>query len=132
MRVFVDTNVLLAAALFPQGRAARAYDAVFTRGYVLVVSDVILTELSDVAARKFPDRVRAVQEFKDALQLLAFVVDTPPRQMEAEGAVRDPDDRPILRAAIASGCDVLMTGDKDLVEAGIDQIHVQRPGDFLG
>ena len=40
-------------------------------------------------------------------------------------------DRPILRAAIYAGADILLTGDKDFLEAGIDYPKCLAPAEFL-
>ena len=40
-------------------------------------------------------------------------------------------DRPILRAAIYAGADILLTGDKDFLEAGIDYPKCLSPAEFL-
>ena len=58
----------------------------------------------------------------NALQTIA-IVPTPP--------IRDIKDRPILRAAIASGVDYLLTGDKDFLEAGIDRPIIINSTDFM-
>ena len=64
MRYLLNTNVLVSAALYPQGTAGRAYD-------------------------------------------------------------------PIVRAARAAGVHVIVTGDKDLVDAGLDHPVIQTPAQFL-
>ena len=45
--------------------------------------------------------------------------------------MRDPADRPILRAARHSKAEILLTGDKDLLEAAIDNPRVIASRDFL-
>lgn len=131
MKVFIDTNVLLSAALFPGGVASRAYAAVLTGGHEMVVSDYVVAELRDVTARKFPTRVVAMTRFIEQLPAFAIVVHTPDREAAGENHIRDPKDRPVLRAAHASGCEILLTGDKDLLEAGLGRPEIVNPGTFL-
>ena len=49
----------------------------------------------------------------------------------SESQVRDADDRPILRAAIAAKADVLLTGDKDFLESGLESPKIMTPAEFL-
>ena len=59
------------------------------------------------------------------------VVPVPEPETDAEQSVRDVADRPILRAAIASGGDVLLTGDKDFLELGIKHPKIMTAAEFL-
>ncbi|AEG43888.1 putative toxin-antitoxin system toxin component, PIN family [Isoptericola variabilis] len=131
MRVFIDTNVLLSAALFPDGVAARAYVAAVSLADEVVVSDVVLAELRSVVTRKFPEVASAMDEFIAALPTFATVVATPERPVADEERVRDVKDRPILRAASNVEVDVLLTGDKDLLAAAIENPVIVAPADFL-
>ena len=49
----------------------------------------------------------------------------------SESQVRDADDRPISRAAIAAKADVLLTGDKDFLESGLENPTIMTPAEFL-
>ena len=44
--------------------------------------------------------------------------------------VRDEKDRPILLAALYSGADIILTGDKDLLDADIDYPKIMSPSEF--
>ncbi len=44
---------------------------------------------------------------------------------------RDASDRPILRAAVAAHVDILITGDKDFLEAGIATPHIMTAREFV-
>ena len=131
MRVFLDTNILLSAALFPGGTVSRAYDKAVTTPNRPIISDYVVDELRRVFARKFPAKNADLTSFLASLASCAEVVFTPDEPELQEDEVRDPNDRPILRAALASEADVLLTGDKDLLEAGIDNPRVMSPADFL-
>ena len=62
MRVMVDTNILLSAALFPDGRMNEPIwkAAVENR---LVLSSYVIDELIDVIRRKFPYQEKAADTF---------------------------------------------------------------------
>ena len=61
------------------------------------------------------------------------IIKTPPETegSELEEKIRDVKDRPILRTALAAGVDVLITGDKDFLEAELDSPRAISAADFL-
>ena len=67
-----------------------------------------------------------------ALALMTIeVVPVPEPEIESEQSLRDAAGRPILRAAIACGADVLLTGDKDFLESGIKHPKIVTAAEFL-
>ena len=48
-----------------------------------------------------------------------------------EDEIRDPDDRPILRAAIKAGADIIITGDNDFLESAILNPRIMTPAQFV-
>lgn len=131
MRIFLDSNVLLSAAFWPSGVTAACYRAAVSGGHTVVVSDYVYDEIRAVGERKFPGRVSALDEFLRLVSTFAVHVTTPPDAGPDEGLVRDDNDRPVLRGARAAACDVLVTGDKDLLDAGIGNPEIIAPADFL-
>lgn len=110
MKVFLDTNVLV-AAFATRGLCADVVRLTLA-AHEMVVSETVLTELARALGEKtgLPDReVRSVQSFVRQEATLAPAA-TP------EIPVQDPADAPILSAALACGADVLVTGDRDLLE----------------
>lgn len=59
------------------------------------------------------------------------MVGTPELEQEGEGDVRDTKDRPILRAAVACGADILVTGDKDFLESGLREPRIMTAAEFM-
>lgn len=51
--------------------------------------------------------------------------------MEAESEIRDPKDRPILRAALNAGADLFLTGDKDFLESSVKDPRIISVHAFL-
>ena len=119
MKVLIDTNILISAALSSGGTPFLAYAKAVTHPNHAVVCEQNIDELRRVFNRKFPTKLYAVERF------LATAL------MDAEQSVRDVADRPILRAAIASGVDVLLTGDKDFLESGIKHPKIMTAAEFL-
>lgn len=120
MRIFCDTNTLLSAALFPNGRVATIFALLIERHHEVMTSDFVLDEFRTVVARKFPAKITDAELFVSIFHSSGLTVTTPQHADADETQIRDPKDRPILRGARAAGADVLLTGDRDLLDAGID------------
>ena len=62
-----------------------------------------------------------------SLALLTLeVVPTPIEEHSFEEKIRDVNDRPILRAAIHAKADILLTGDKDFLESGLQSPYYSK------
>ncbi|MDR0849092.1 MAG: putative toxin-antitoxin system toxin component, PIN family [Propionibacteriaceae bacterium] len=120
MRVLVDTNVLISAFVFPQGLTAQAFARVIDSDDEAMVCGYSVAELYDVVSRKFPRVLSSLPEFMAYLTQGVRFVSTPTEPIVGEIVLRDEGDQPILRAALASGADVILTGDRDILDAGMD------------
>lgn len=129
--VFIDTNILISASLSPTGAPARAYEKASHSPYSLLTSDTVVAELREVYARKFPDKLAALDAFWEIVAPAIDIVATPDAPSSSEAAIRDVKDRPILRAAIAYGADILLTGDKDFLESNLTTPRIMTAADFL-
>jgi predicted nucleic acid-binding protein len=96
-----------------------------------VVCDQNLDELRRVYNRKFPDKLDLLQAFLAFALPVLEVVRTPALDLEVETKIRDVSDRPILRAAIAENVDVIITGDKDFLESGVDNPQIMTAAEFV-
>lgn len=111
MRVFLDTNVLV-AAFATRGLCADVTRVVLAE-HQLITGEVVLIELRDVLGRRIKLPVATVD---DILALLRDQEVVPKPRKPSEVPVRDPDDRWILASATAGRADVLVTGDQDLLD----------------
>lgn len=111
MRVFLDTNVL-AAAFATRGLCADVLRAVLAE-HQLIVGEVVLTELRAVLVRRMKLPQATVDDIVSVLRDQE-VVAKPPKPSDVP--VRDPDDRWILASAMVGRADVLVTGDRDLLD----------------
>ena len=59
------------------------------------------------------------------------MVPTPVEEYKSEMQIRDINDRPILRAAIHANADILLTGDKDFLESGLENPKIMTAIDFV-
>lgn len=126
MRVFLDTNVLV-SAFATRGMCADVLRVVLTE-HVLVTSEVGLDELRRILHSRLripPSTIEEIERFLREHEVVAK-----PAAPSAL-ALRDPDDRWLLASAVDGRADVLVTGDKDLLEvAGRAPIEILDPREF--
>jgi putative PIN family toxin of toxin-antitoxin system len=133
MRLLIDTNILISAALFPDSVPAKAYAKAVNLPYGAVVCDYSLDEMRRVFNRKFSHRLSDYERFVSSMTLAVEIVSTPDQEesVEGESAIRDVNDRPIFRAAVNAKVDALITGDKGFLESGIIKPKILTPAEFL-
>ena len=119
MRILIDTNILISAALWPSSTPSLAYFKATNFPYHGLICEQSIDELRRVFNKKFPDRIYVLNTFLSLALLAVEVVPVPDEVIELEQKVRDVNDRPILRAAVNTNADILLTGDNDFLEAGI-------------
>ncbi len=118
MRVFFDTNVLV-SAYATRGICADLMRYILAE-HELMTGEVNLTELRRVLRERF----RASPELLDAIEAELRAQTVVPKPAQASTvAVRDPDDRWVLASALRGAADLLVTGDKDLLEIA-DQVEL--------
>ena len=126
MRVMLDTNVLLSALLFPSERMNRMMRCIF-EDHRLVLSSYVVEELGFVVKRKFPTKMDTIDRLLSSMSY-EFVY-TP--QMLDKGSVATAKDYPVLYTAIVEDVDVLITGDKDFADVGIERPEILTPAAFM-
>ena len=131
MKVMIDTNIFISAALFPHGRAAEALMKALKPPYQPVACDYVIEELRRKFHEKFPDKLKELDEFWEIARSAILVVKTPKEQVMSESRIRDPKDRPILRAALSSNVDLFLTGDKDFLESSVEDPRIISVAEFL-
>ena len=131
MRVMIDTNIFISAALFPNGRAADAFYKALVPPFKPVVCDYVIDELHRKFQEKFPNRTVELEAFLYTALSVFDIVSTPEDVVEAEAKIRDPKDRPILRAALNAGADLFLTGDKDFLESSVTDPRIISVPEFL-
>jgi putative PIN family toxin of toxin-antitoxin system len=127
MRVMVDTNIILSAALFPNIRMDGIIEFI-VKHHSLIISDLVVTEFIEVAGY---DKFNKVAEAEDFLKKLSFTTYTTPKITKLQGvSIRDDKDYGILFAAIKSKADVFLTRDKDFLECGVMKPHMMTINEF--
>ena len=129
MRIVCDTNILVSGILF-KGHPRRIL-AMVSRGDVTnCTSPALLREAEEVLLRpKFGLRSSVVSGvvalFRDTFEIVH-----PSRQVAA--IVDDPDDNIVLEAADAASADLIVSGDKHLLNLkSWNGIKIMSPGKFV-
>ena len=131
MRVLIDTNVLISAALNPDGIPFQAYVKAASYPNKGLICEQNVDEMKRVFNKKVPNRLSALDRFLSVALISLELVPIPTDENGTEEKIRDVDDRPILRAAIEAKADVVLTGDRDFLESGITTPAIMTPSDFL-
>lgn len=127
MKVLIDTNILISAALSNKGKPYQA----FSYPYRGLVCEQNIDELRRIFNRKFPKKLQALDNFLSLALLTLEVVPTPIETYTSEEMIRDANDRPILRAALYAKVDIILTGDKDFLESGLKNPQIMSAAEFI-
>lgn len=131
MRVLIDTNVLISVALNPNGVPFQAYKKAASYPNRGLICEQNVDELKRIFNKKFPAKLAALDKFLAIALVTLELVSVPDEEIGEELLVRDINDWPILRAAIKAKADILLTGDKDFLEAGIENPRIMTPAEFV-
>jgi probable toxin-antitoxin system toxin component, PIN family len=129
MRVMIDTNILISAIL-GSSTPFQAYSKAVSFPNCGIVCTQNLDELRRIFNRKFPAKISAMERFLAIALPVIEIVRIPDESVEEESLVRDLNDRAILRAAIAANVDIVLTGDKDFLESGIEHPRIMTAAEF--
>lgn len=127
----IDTNVLISAALNPDGVPFQAYAKAASYPNRGTICEQNVDEMRRIFHRKFPNKLAALDSFLATALMTLELVPMPSVALELEERIRDVKDRPILRAAIESGADVLLAGDRDFLESGVEHPLVMTSSEFM-
>lgn len=131
MKVLIDTNILISAALNLSSTPGQAFFKAVTYPNKGIICEQNLEELKRIFNRKFPNKIKALEDFLDIALTVISVVPIPTKEHIFESEIRDALDRPILRTAISASADVILTGDKDFLESGIKYPRIITASEFI-
>ena len=131
MKVLIDTNILISAALSNNGIPYQAFVKAVSYPNHGMICEQNIDEMRRIFNRKFPTKIQALESFLSLALLTLKIVPTPIEEQELESKIRDLNDRPILRAAISAGVDLLLTGDQDFSESGIFNPKIMAATEFV-
>jgi uncharacterized protein len=114
MSVVFDTNIYISAFITPGGRGEAAYLKAVNGELELVTSVPILTELAGKLRGKFhwdDDHIKTAIRHVAAVSLVVKPV------LRLSVLADEPDNR-ILECALETGAELIVTGDRHLLELG--------------
>lgn len=118
VRVVLDTNVLISAALRPRSIPWQALDFALAAG-ALAVCDQSVAELQAILFRPKFDRYATRERRAEILALIraqsVLITVTANDLAAAQGVCRDPDDELFLALALAAQASTIVSGDADLL-----------------
>jgi len=127
MKVCADTNFLV-SAFATRGLSADVFQLVLAE-HQMMTGEFNLTELKRVLTEKLKVPKQITVEAEELLRRYHIepVPDNP-----SGVQVRDDDDRWVLESAIRASADVLITGDKDLLDVSnqVPQLKILTPREF--
>jgi len=109
LRLVVDTNVIVSAALKPDGLQRTVFLLAITKPARLYISETILAEYQEVLARPKMNIRKGLQQ-----QILQLIRNHshPVKPLRALQVTSDPDDNKFLECADAARADYLVTGNQ--------------------
>lgn len=131
MRVVLDTNVFVSAALRPEGRVAPILHLAAEGGIAVFVSSFILSELErTLASPKIGFEAGRIRETLAAVRDIVSIVE-PKVRVDAIHA-KEADNR-ILECAVEAKADVLVSGDIRHIRplGSFRGIEILTPREFL-
>ena len=130
-RIVIDTNVLVSAVRSRQGASFRLLSLVGEQDFEITVSVPLVFEYEDALMRIVPG-VLAASDVQDLLDYLCEVADKRHVFYLWRPVLSDPRDDHVLEAAVAGGCDAIVTFDhRHFAGAERFGIRVMRPKEFL-
>ncbi|MBI2334724.1 putative toxin-antitoxin system toxin component, PIN family [Candidatus Daviesbacteria bacterium] len=124
MRIVLDTNVYIGAALQGELTEDILEELVENPQFELIASEEIFLELEQKLREKFHWSKERIEFFLRKIRKIAEIVEPTER---VNVITRDPEDNKILECAISGDADLIVTLDQDLIKLkkyqGIGIIH---------
>lgn len=115
MKVVFDTNIFVSAFAIPGGKADLALRRIVDGGDRLCLSRPILLELTRILSQKFSHDREQIARVAVFLSEAAEFVEPKSRLR----VFKDEPDNRILECALAAGAQVVVTGDKAMLDLGV-------------
>ena len=126
----IDTNVLISGLFSTTSTPAEAVEKAATKAQLLATTETLRELIEKLHSPKFDRYVR--RERRDALlervASLVEIIDV----LQSIRASRDPKDDKLLEAAVNGRADMIVTGDKDLLDLDpFRGMAIVTPGAYL-
>ena len=127
MKVLVDTNILISAVFVHDGMVSNLITNSSSE-YTFIVCKYVFDECVEVIQRKRPNLVPIAIKMITSDPFCMMNPDI--SDIELSVYVRDPDDVPVIKSAIALDCDIILSGDKDITSIQMDRPMILKPNEF--
>ena len=115
MKIMLDTNILISALIFG-GKARKIMLELLQKEHRIYVSEYVANEFSEKIQMKWPQKAdKVLDAFHDLPVCFCKSSD------KMQGSLRDVKDIPVLSDALYHDVDVILTGDKDFLEADLEK-----------
>ncbi len=129
MKAILDTNVLISAYIFPGGKPEAVYRLAIEGHLEIGTSRTLLAEFGRVLAQKFGWSADRVEAAVAQITRIATVVE-PSETVQVITA--DPADDRVLEAGRAFDADVIVSGDRHLLDLGVwKEIEIISPAELM-
>jgi len=130
-RIFIDADVLFAGAASPNVHSAS--NLILRMAELTLIEAITSTQVITEAERNLLDKVpKALPAFQLLVsRSLKIVEDPDPAELDAYAGLTNPEDLPILVAAIREGCKLLATFNVRHYQPGHRSITTLKPGDLV-
>ncbi len=130
-RVFIDADVLFAGAASPNEHSAS--NLILRMAELTLIEAITSAQVIAEAERNLEDKMpKALPAFKLLVSRSLKIVEDPlPEQIVEHRGLANPDDLPILVAAVREGCELLTTFNIRHYQPGYPSVTVMKPGDLV-
>jgi len=135
LKAVIDTNILVSAVLSKNGTPAKILEVWRKRSFLLAINEAamqeaqrVLNDLGSTGKYNLPSN-----EISELLQLLRKEAQFVPGQITVAGIIpQDTTDENFLSIALEANADVIISGDKHLLNLGkFKNIPILTPRQFL-
>lgn len=130
-RVFIDADVLFAGAASPNEHSAS--NLILRMGELTLIEAITSTQVITEAERNILEKMpNALPAFQLLVSRSLRVVDDPdPAEIAEYVGLANPEDLPILVAAVREECSLLTTFNTRHYQPGHPSVAVLKPGDLV-
>ena len=121
MRIMLDTNILI-SVFAVGGKVRETFNLLMTTNFKIYITEYVDAEFRRIVDKKFRQKSESIISKYESNNFEIY-----PSTNEILGNLRDEKDIPVLSDAIFHKVDILLTGDKDFLESGIENPVIMSP-----
>lgn len=136
-KVVLDNNVIISGLINPDGTAGKILELAFKEAFQVISSEHLLEELRrSLGYARVQKALKKIgwkeNDIRDFLRNLRTVCEITPSVPLSENICEDPDDDWVISCAEQGEAEVIVSGDKKLIQVEIyKQIQILKPFEFL-